>query len=318
MATGPATDGESAGIGGLPPVRSVGRALLSSLVSRPGRTTAALLVAGPYLWLGYYIVGTATGRLADPIVGGDWLTLLFISYALVSPLALAHRILRVGVTELTVEYLLDATVLTWLTAFYFVWMLAREPVSPTTTVRELYAPVLAGDPNAILWAGTVAVVATVVAGTILFPRADSRPFKNSFRAALVTYPTLVAGLVLVFRPGADSLLWPVVIGVSLGTLAGGVGRIHVIVTALARGLFASLSLFVWAVGALGWVFVYRRRPPTTHVVFDHSVWADGDNWTEEDGPTGGSEAPDGDGPTGGSEAPDGDGPTDGDGGGRPK
>lgn len=291
MATGPATDGEPTGIGGLPPVRSVGRALLSALVSTPGRATAALLVTGPYLWLGYYIVGTATGRLADPIVGGDWLTLLFISYALVSPLALAHRILRVGLTELTVEYLLDAIVLTWLTAFYFVWMIAREPVSPSTTVAELYAPVLAGDPTAVLWVGTVAVVAIVVAGTILFSRADSRPFKNPFRTALVTYPTVVIALVLGFRPGAESLVWPVVIGIFLGTLVGGLGRIHVIATAIAKGLFASLSLLVWAIGSLGWLLVYRRRPPTTHVVLDATGWAADGGWAGGDGSAAGESRP---------------------------
>jgi hypothetical protein len=230
--------------------------------------------------LGYYIVGTASGRLGDVIIGGDWLTLLFITYALFSSLALAHRILRIGLTELTVEYLLDSVALTWLTAFYFVWMVAREPVDPTTTVSELYSPVLDGDPAAILWTVIVAVVAVVAAGVVLFPREESRPFKNEFRTALVTYPIVVTAVVLLARPGPESLIWPFVIGVFLGTLVGGVGRIHVITSAIAKGLFAMLSLFVWVFGALGWVLLYRRRPPNTHVVLTHAGW---DFETESDG-----------------------------------
>lgn len=273
MATGPATDGDRTNAGGRPSVRSIGRALLSALVSTPGRSTATVLVAGPYLWLGYYVVGTASGRLGDVIVGGDWLTLVFTTYALLSALALAHRILRIGLTSLTVEYLLDVVALTWLTAFYFVWMLAREPVATSTTVSELYAPVLAGEPAALLQAGTVAVVAVVAAGIVLFPRADRRPFRNEFRTALVTFPVVVTAVVLGVRPGPESLVWPLVGGVFVGTLLGGLGRIHVIASAVARGLFAGLSLFVWAVGALGWLLVYRRPPPRTHVVLEHVGWA---------------------------------------------
>ena len=280
MATGSAADGEPTGGGRIPPVRSLGRALLSALVSAPGRSTATLLVAGPYLWLGYYIVGTASGRLSDVIIGGDWLTLMFTSYALFSSLALAHRILRVGLTELTVEYLLDVIALVWLTAFYFVWMLAREPVDTATAVSELYAPIFNGEPGAVLWAITAVIVAVVAAGIILFPREDSRPFKSQFRTALVTYPIVVTALVLLFRPGVESLLWPVIIGIFLGTLIGGIGRIHVIASAFAKGLFAMLSLFVWAIGALGWLIVYRHPPADTHVVFSH-VGFDTDDRTEE-------------------------------------
>lgn len=277
MATGPATDGDRANAGGRPSVRSIGRGLLSALVSRPGRSAATVLVTGPYLWLGYYVVGTASGRLGDVIIGGDWLTLVFTTYALWSALALAHRILRVGLTSLTVEYLLDVITLTWLTAFYFVWMLAREPVSTSTTVSELYAPVLAGDPTALLQAGTVAVVAVIVAGIVLFPREDRRPFKNEFRTALVTFPVVVTAVVLGFRPGPESLVWPLVGGVFVGTLIGGIGRVHVISSAIARGIFAALSLLVWAVGALGWLLVYRRLPPSDHVVLEHAGWGwDGD------------------------------------------
>ena len=232
-----------------------------------------MLVAGPYLWLGYYVVGTAGGRLGDVIVGGDWLTLVFTTYALLSALALAHRILRIGLTSLTVEYLLDVVVLTWLTAFYFVWMLAREPVATSTTVSELYAPVLAGEPAALLQAGTVAVVAVVTAGIVLFPREDRRPFRNEFRTALVTFPVVVTAVVLGVRPGPESLVWPLVGGVFVGTLLGGLGRVHVIASAVARGLFAALSLLVWAVGALGWLLVYRRPPPNDHVVLEHVGWA---------------------------------------------
>ena len=150
MATGSVTDGDPAESGRIPSPRAVGRAVLHALVSAPGRSAATLLIAGPYLWLGYYVVGTATGRLGDVIVGGDWLTLVFTSYALFSALALAHRVLRVGLTGLTVEYLLDVVVLCWLTVFYFVWMLARESVDASTTVSELYAPILAGEPFAVL------------------------------------------------------------------------------------------------------------------------------------------------------------------------
>ncbi len=282
MATGPATDDESAEIGRLPPVRSVGRALLSALVSTPGRSTATVLVVGPYLWLGYYVVGTASGRLGDIVVGGDWLTLMFTAYALFSALALAHRVLRIGLSELTVEYLLDVVVLSWLTVFYFVWMLAREPVSPTTTVTELYAPLLAGDPAAVLQVGTVAVVSVVAAGVVLFPRENSRPFRNEFRTALVTFPVFVTALVVIARPGADSLLWPVLIGVFIGTLLGGLGRIHVITSAAAKGLFAALSLLVWAIGALGWLLVYRRRPPTDHVVLVRAGWGRVDDFGGDD------------------------------------
>lgn len=269
MATESATDGEPTAFGGTPSVRGVGRALLSAFVSTPGRTTATMLVAGPYLWLGYYVVGTASGRIGDVIVGGDWLTLMFTTYALLSSLALAHRILRIGLTELTVEYLLDVVALTWLTAFYFVWMLARDPVSSETTVTELYAPILEAEPIAVVSVGFVAVIATVSAGIILFPREESRPFQNEFRTALVTYPVFVTALVLVVRPGGESLLWPLIVGIFVGTLLGGLGRIHVITSSIAKGLFAVLSLFVWAVGAFGWLAVYRRRPPNDHVVLAH-------------------------------------------------
>jgi len=272
MATGPATDGEPTGPDRLPSVRSIGRALLSALVSTPGRSTAAVLVAGPYLWLGYYVVGTASGRLGDVIVGGDWLTLMFTAYALFSALALAHRVLRIGVSGLTVAYLLDVVVLSWLTVFYFVWMVAREPVSTATTVTELYAPIIGGDPTAVLQAGVVAVVAVVAAGIVLFPRENSRPFRNEFRTALVTFPVFVTALVVIARPGADSLLWPVIVGIFVGTLVGGLGRVHVITSAVAKGIFAALSLLVWAVGALGWLLVYRRRPPNDHVVLVRAGW----------------------------------------------
>jgi hypothetical protein len=277
MATGPATGGDPTDSGRVPSVRTVVRAVLSALVSAPGRSAATLLVAGPYLWLGYYVVGTATGRLGDVIVGGDWLTLVFTTYALFSALALAlaHRVLRVGLTELTVEYLLDVIVLCWLAVFYFVWMLARDPVDASTTVSELYAPVLAGEPVAILWIGVATITALVAAGIVLFPREDSRPFNNEFRTAMVTLPVVVTALVLLVRPGADSVLWPFVGGVFVGTLVGGIGRIHVIASAVARGLFAVLSLLVWLVGAIGWVLAYHCPPPDSHVVLEH-VGGDGE------------------------------------------
>ncbi|TKR28305.1 hypothetical protein [Natronomonas salsuginis] len=284
MATGSATDETSERFGRVPSVRAGGRALLSALVSAPGRSTATMLVAVPYLWLGYYVVGTVSGRLGDVIVGGDWLTLMFTAYALFSSLALAHRILQIGLTGLTVEYLLDTVVLTWLTAFYFVWMLAREPVATSTSVTELYAPILAREGAAVLFAGTAGLTAIVAAGIILVPRPESRPFKNQFRTALVTYPVAVTALVLLFRPGAESLLWPLVVGIFIGTLVGGVGRIHAITGAIAKGSFAALSLGVWAVGALGWLVVYRRRPPTDHVILDHAGWGREDTTDRREDP----------------------------------
>jgi hypothetical protein len=271
MATGSAAGEEPSGSRRLPSPRRAGRRLLSALVSAPGRSTATLLVAIPYVWLGYYVVGVVLGRHGDLIVSGDWLTLLFTSYAFLSSLALAHRILGVGLEGLTVESLLDVVVLVWLTAFYFVWMLAREPVSTATTVTELYAPVLAGEPQAVLWAGTAAAVTALSAGIVLFPRPESRPFRTRFRTAFVTFPVVVTAVVLLFRPGTESLWWPFVVGVFVGTLVGGAARIHVIASAVARGLFAGLSLLVWAVGAVGWVLVYRTRPPTEAVVLSHTA-----------------------------------------------
>lgn len=286
MATGSVTDGEETDRGRLPLTRRVCRSLLSALVSAPGRSTATLLVAVPYVWLGYYVVGTALGRHGDVIAGGDWLTLLFTSYAFLSSIALAHRILRVGLEGLTVASLLDVVVLVWLTVFYFVWMVAREPVSTSTTVSELYAPVLGGDPAAILWAVTVAAVGVLSAGIILFPRPESRPFKTRFRTALVTFPVAITAAVLVFRPGGDSLLWPLVVGVFLGTLVGGAVRIQVIAGAVAKGTFAGLSLLVWTVGAVGWVLVYRQRPPTEAVVLTHAVGIPNENRDDAEGRNG--------------------------------
>lgn len=282
MATGSAADDEPAGPGQRPSARRVGRALLSSLVSTPGRSTATVLVAIPYAWLGYYVVGTALGRHGDVIVSGDWLTLMFTSYAFLSSLALAHRILRIGLDGLTVESLLDVVVLVWLTVFYFVWMLAREPVSATTTVAELYAPVLDGDPIAVLWAGTATVVGVLSTGIVLFPREESRPFKTRFRTALVTFPVVITAAVLLFRPGGNSLLWPLVSGVFVGTLVGGAARIHVIATAVAKGIFAGLSLLMWGIGAIGWVLAYKERPPTEAVVLTHTAWVAEANRADND------------------------------------
>lgn len=283
MATGSPTEDEPTGQRRLPSARRLGRTLLSALVSAPGRSTATLLVAIPYVWLGYYVVGTALGRQGDVIVSGDWLTLVFTSYAFLSALALAHRILQVGLEGLTVESLLDVVVLVWLTAFYFVWMLAREPVSAATTVPELYTPVLAGEPMAVLWAATAVGIGVLSAGIVLFPRPESRPFKTRFRTALVTFPVVVTAAVLLFRPGGDSLLWPLVVGVFLGTLVGGAARIHVIASAVSKGIFAGLSLFVWVVGAIGWMLVYRTRPPTEAVVLTHTAWGPEHDPTDDKG-----------------------------------
>lgn len=285
MATGSPTEGERTVREGLGSIRRLGRGILSALVSAPGRSTATLLVAVPYVWLGYYVVGTALGRHGDVIVSGDWLTLVFTSYAFLSSIALAHRILRIGLDGLDVESLLDVVVLVWLTVFYFVWMLVREPVSTTTTVSELYTPVLEGEPIAIAWAVTILAIGALAAGIILFPRPGSRPFRTRFRTALVTFPVVVTATVLLLRPGANSLVWPFVGGIFLGTLVGGAARIHVITEAIAKGLFAGLSFCVWIVGAVGWMLVYRRRPPTEAVVLiGHGDSSQPDS--ESDGPGG--------------------------------
>jgi hypothetical protein len=283
MATGSTADDGLVSRERLPSAREIGRAILTTLVSAPGRSTATLLVAVPYVWLGYYIVGAVLGRHGDVIVGGDWLTLLFTSYAFLSAIALAHRILHVGVAGLTVESLVDVVVLVWLTAFYFVWMLLREPVSTTTTVEELYGPILSEDPVAIVWLLTVVAVGSLATGIILFPRPGSRLFKTRFRTAFVTFPATATAVVLLFRPGGDSLTWPFVTGIFLGTLVGGSTRIHVIASAIAKGLFAALSLCVWTVGAIGWILVYRRRPPTDAVVLTDTVLKPDDERSKPDG-----------------------------------
>jgi len=285
MATGSAAESDRTARGRFEPIRRIGRTLLSALVSAPGRITATLLIAVPYVWLGYYVVGTALGRRGDVIVSGDWLTLVFTSYAFLSSIALAHRILRIGLDGLDVESLLDVVVLVWLTVFYFVWMLVREPVSTTTTVSELYTPILNGDPVAIAWAVTTLAIGALAAGIVLFPRPGSRPFRTRFRTALVTFPVVVTAAVLLLRPGANSLVWPFVGGIFLGTLVGGAARIHVITEAIAKGLFAGLSFCVWIVGAVGWLLVYRSRPPTEAVVLiGHGDGSESDSGN--DGPGG--------------------------------
>ncbi|CAI49166.1 uncharacterized protein NP_2150A [Natronomonas pharaonis DSM 2160] len=269
MATGSAAGDEPTLLGRLPSVRTAGQTLLRSLVFAPGRSAAVLLVALPYLWLGYYVVGVAAGRVGDPIIAGDWLTLMFTSYALVSSLALAHRILQTGRFGLSESYLVDVVVLVWLTTFYFVWMLAREAVSATTTVVELYAPVLHGEPTAVVWAAATVLTTAVAAGVVVHPREGSKLFAGEFRTALVTLPATVTALTLLVRPGGDSLLWPVLIGLFLGTLLGGLIRIHIVASAASKGVFAALSLFVWAFGTLLWVLIHRRRPPNWRVVLTH-------------------------------------------------
>lgn len=280
MAIGSATDGDSTAFERLPSPRAAGRAILSALVYSPGRSTAMLLVAVPYLWLAYYIPATALGLQGDPIIGGDWLTLVFTTYALLAPLGVAHRILKIGLTELTEEYLLDVVVLTWLTAFYFVWMMAREPVSPSTTAADLYGPVVAGEPQAVGWVVLVAVVAVVVAGLTHWPRPDSRLFGGEFRTALVTMPAVVTAVVLLASPGPASLVWPFVGGAFIGTFLGGLTRIHWVASSIARGLFAVASLVVWSVGAVGWLLAYHRLPPKDHIVLSHVQFGHGTS--EED------------------------------------
>lgn len=228
-----------------------------------------LLVALPYLWLAHYVVGTVLGVRADPIVGGDWLTVVFTTWALFSSLALAHRILRIGLDGMTEHSLIDAVVLTWLTAFYFVWMVAREPVEESTTTAELYGPVLAGDPTAQRWALIAIGTAAIAVGIVVRPNPESKLFASPFRTTLVTVPAFVTATVLVLDPGPNSIVWPFVGGVFLGQLGAGVARIQPIASSVAKGAFAVASLSVWTVGALAWLLVYRRRPPNAHVILGH-------------------------------------------------
>ena len=228
-----------------------------------------VLVAIPYLWLFVYMATTALGLRGDPVVAGDWLTLVFTSYALLSSLALAQRILTVGIDELTQEYLVDVLVLTWLTAFYFVWMLARESVAATTTFGDLYEPVLSGQPGARAWAVVVGAAALVTAGLVYRADGETKLFRTEFRTALVTLPGVVTATVLLLDPGPTSLVWPLVGGVFVGTLVGGVLHLRRVASWVAKGAFAVCSLAMWAVGALGWLVAYRERPPNQHIVLEH-------------------------------------------------
>jgi len=241
----------------------------AALVLAPGRSAAVVLTVVPYLWLAWYVTGTALGVVADPIIGGDWLTLGFTCYALVFPLALAHRTLAVGLTELTQEYLVDIVALVWLTTFYVVWMLAREPVDPGTSTRELYGPVAAGDPMGVQWAAIAGAIAVLVVGLSAERDEDHALFRSPFRTALVTVPGLVTLVVLLSSPGPDSLVWPVVAGAFGGTLLAGVRHLPTVASGLARAAFVCLAALVWAVGGLLWVAVYRRPPPTRELLLAH-------------------------------------------------
>lgn len=269
MATGSAADDDGTFLDELSPTRTSLERVLESMLYAPGRSTAILLTAIPYLWLFYFMATTAVGLHEDPILGGDWLTLVFTFYALFASLALAQRILKVGLSELTEEYLIDVVVLTWLMGFYFVWMVARESVDPATTVEELYAPVLAGRPYALAGAGVLLGTTVLVAGLIHRPKPETKLFKNEFRTAMVTLPSILTVTVLLFDFGPNSVVWPIVGGVFLGTLLGGVTRIQRILSDVAKGGFAIASLVVWLVGALAWVATYRSRPPKDHVVLSH-------------------------------------------------
>jgi hypothetical protein len=262
-ARGSASDGR-----GRSPV-ALARRGLAALVLAPGRSAAVLLTVAPYAWLCHYVLGTALGLVGDPILGGDWLTLLFTAYGFVFPLALAHRTLRIGLQGLTRTRLMDAAALGWLTAFYFVWMLARESVAPTTSTAELYGPVLAGEQRALRWTAVATPVALVVAGLSVAPREGSELFRTPFRTALVTVPGVVTALVLLTRPGPGSLVWPVVAGAFVGTLLAGVFHLPAVATAVARAAFVGLSAVVWAVGAVLWLVVHRRRPPTGRLLLGH-------------------------------------------------
>jgi hypothetical protein len=193
---------------------------------------------------------------------------VFTTYALLSSLALAHRILTVGVHELTSEYLVDVVVLTWLTGVHFVWMMAGGPVSATTAAADRYGQVIDRQPAALWLAGVVGVSAPVTARLVHGADGDAGLFRSRFRTALVTLPGAVTATVLLARPGADSLLWPVVAGVVLGTRVAGLLHLEAVATWTFRGTFAVAALLTWTVGAAAWVLVYRSRPPTVEVVLD--------------------------------------------------
>lgn len=268
MMTGPTADDESAVLDRLSSPRALGRQLLVGLVHAPGRSAAIAFVVIPYLWLLWYVVSTAFGIGRDPIVAGDWLTLVFTTYALLSALALAHRILTVGVGDLTQEYLVDIVALTWLTGFYFVWMIARESVAESTTFEGLYGPVIDGQPEAQVGAVVVVVSALVTVGLIYRSSGETQLFRSEFRTALVTLPAVVTATVLL-GPGPDSLVWPLVGGVFVGTGAGGLFYVEQVASWTAKGAFAVCSLVMWSLGALGWVIAYRTRPPNDEIVLDH-------------------------------------------------
>lgn len=238
------------------------RRLVAALVFTPGHSTAVVLTVGPYLWLVWYVAGTALGTTTDPIIAGDWLTLLFTAYALTFPLALAHRTLQIGMTELTQEYLVDVVVLLWLTVFYLVWSLTRGSVDPSTSVTELYGPVVAGDPLAIQWTAIAAAAAVLVLGLSASRITGSALFRSPFRTALVTAPGTATALVLVTAPGAESVLWPAVGGGFVGALLAGVRHLPAVAGGFARGVFVCLATVIWAIGVALWVVVHRQAPPT--------------------------------------------------------
>ena len=269
MATGPTTDDGATFLERLSSPRALGRQILVGLVYAPGRSAAIALVVVPYLWLLWYVLTSALGIRTDPIVAGDWLTLVFTTYALLSALALAQRILAVGVGDLTQEYLVDIVALTWLTGFYFVWMMARESVAESTTVEGLYGPVLDGQPEAQVGAVVVTVSALLTVHLIYRSGDGTRLFRSGFRTALVTLPAVATATVLLLGPGAGSLVWPVVGGVFVGTAVGGLIYVERAASWTAKGAFAVCSLAMWSLGALGWVVAYRTRPPNDEIVLDH-------------------------------------------------
>jgi hypothetical protein len=245
------------------------RGVARALVLTPGRSAAVVLTVAPYLWLTWYVLGTALGVVGDPVIGGDWLTLGFTAYAFVFPLALAHRTLQIGLDELTQEYLVDVVVLVWLTAFYLVWMLAREPVDPRTSMSEVVGPLAAGQPMAVQWGAVAGAVAVLVVGLSADRNEESALFRSPFRTALVTVPGLVTVLVLTTAPGPESWLWPVLGGAFAGTVLAGVRHLPTVASGLARAAFVCLAAVVWAVGAALWVGVTREPPPTRTLLLGH-------------------------------------------------
>ena len=86
-------------------------------------------------------------------------------------------------------------------------------------------------------------------------------------------------------PGADSLVWPVVGGVFVGTGVGGLLYARPVASWTAKGVFAVCALMMWSLGAVGWMLVHRTRPPNEETVLDHVRFGQSTNPDHADDPT---------------------------------